>query len=83
MGSITSRGGSWPPRPYKRPVVRNYVEVDENNIRICGGEVYTVTDYVWVYPGAKISNHCGRRVGLYADDPSPSQETAIRYLEDG
>jgi hypothetical protein len=81
MGCITSRGPNWPPRPYKRIVVRNEM-VDQ----IVSGEIkklpIPVEDYVWVYPGAEIRNGGGGG-RPYADDPSPWEENAIRSLEDG
>ena len=80
MGSITSRGREWPPRPYKRRIVRNYYEVDDNNTH--KGAVETQEDYVWVYPGAEIRNGGGGAPELSWDDAqSPGQESAIRHLE--
>lgn len=81
MGSITSRGDNWPPKPVKRIVVRNYVEVDENNL-YRGGAVKTVEDYVWIYPGAEIRNGGGGVPANWCEETSPGQEIAIRALED-
>ena len=82
MGCITSRGPNWPPKPYKRVVVRNEL-VDQ----IVNGEVkklpIPVEDYVWVRPGAEIPNGGGGNGASYADDPSPWEEIAVRHLEDG
>lgn len=81
MGCITSRGDNWPPRPYKRIVIRQML-VDQ----IEDGEVkkvpVPVEDYVWVRPGCEIPNGCGG-ADYDHDEASPGQETAIRNLEDG
>ena len=82
MGCITSRGDAWPPKPYKRIVVRD-VLVDQ----IEDGQVKKVRiseeDYVWVRPGLEIPNGCGGAAVDYDEEASPGQETAIRNLEDG
>jgi hypothetical protein len=81
MGCITSRGYDWPPKPYKRIVVRDML-VDQ----IENGEVkkvrVSVEDYVWVRPGCEIPNGGGGSGASYDDDASPGQETAIRNMED-
>lgn len=80
MGCMTSR--EWPPRPFKRYVVRNYKEVDVNNV-YRGGTVETVEDYVWVQPG---ESHPSTKHGPEAnwkEELGPWQEVAVRQLEDG
>lgn len=82
MGCITSRGANWPPKPYKRVVVRDML-VD----KIEDGEVkkirVPVEDYVWVRPGCDPPNGCGGAAVDYDEEASPGQETAIRNLEEG
>ena len=82
MGCITSRGKEWPPKPYKRIVVRNEM-VDQ----IVNGEIkklpIPVEDYVWVRPGCEIPNGCGGASTDYNEEASPGQDTAIRHLEEG
>lgn len=80
MGCITSRGEDWPPRPYKRLIVRNYREDDKNKPGY--GEITTKIDYVWVYPGAEIANGCGGVAADWSEETSPGQEIGIRCLED-
>ena len=82
MGCITSRGDNWPPKPYKRVVVRDVlIERIENGeaqkIRV------PVEDYVWVRPGCELPNGLGGLSTHHDEDASPGQETAIRNLEDG
>jgi hypothetical protein len=79
MGSITSRGADWPPKPYRRRVVRDEVRnIDGKKVTV------SVEDYVWVYPGAEIPNGCGGAdFKWYGEDASQFQENAVRHLEDG
>lgn len=81
MGCITSRGANWPPKPYKRIVVRDMlIEKIEN------GAVTTVRvpveDYVWVRPGEWLGGGSGV-AARWDEEASPGQEMAIRNLEDG
>ncbi len=75
MGSITSRGDNWPPKPYKRLVVRDQLNAD--------GTIEIVEDYVWVRPGCELPNGCGGTPADWREETSPSQENGIRNLEDG
>jgi len=79
MGCITSRGGDWPPKPYKHVVVREtLIERVEN------GEVVKirvpVEDYVWIRPGDSRPSAGGVST-RWDEEASPGQESAIRNLE--
>lgn len=82
MGCITSRGDNWPPKPYKRPVVRDML-VDQ----IENGEVKRVRiateDYVWVRPGESHQSTSGGPGPNWSEEASPWQENVIRQLEGG
>lgn len=91
MGCITSRGDNWPPKPYRRVVVRTVVHdcgrslFDASGVRCRENPIETVEDYVWVYPSAATANCCGWVYAGYGDpaeEASPGQEMAIRNLED-
>jgi hypothetical protein len=79
MGCITSRGENWPPKPYKRLVVRERAKLNRNGMPT--GETETVEDYIWVYPGEWLGG--GTNVGAsWEEEASPAQEAAIRALEE-
>jgi hypothetical protein len=80
MGSITSR--PWPPRPYKRFVVREQLVFRKNDNTYVS---VSCEDYVWVRPGCEIPNGCGSENArnYLTGDPAAAQENAIRNLEDG
>jgi len=83
MGCITSRGDNWPPKPYKRIVVRHSMLEHHHSDGTISRIETPVEDYVWVRPGCEIPNGCGGAdVYNRGDDASPGQETAIRNLED-
>ena len=81
MGCITSRGGDWPPKPYKRVIVCDML-VDKIEDGVVKKVRVPVEDYVWVYPGER-HNGGGGVVTRWDEEASPGQETAIRNLEDG
>jgi hypothetical protein len=80
MGCITSRGDNWPPKPYKRVIIREKLEE-----RVEGGEIKKVSapveDYVWVYPGEWHGGGSGV-AARWDEEAGPGQENAIRNLED-
>lgn len=82
MGCITSRGDNWPPKPYKRIVVRDML-IDQIENGAVKKTSMPVEDYVWVYPGAEIRNGGGGVSTDHDEEASPGQESAIRNLEDG
>lgn len=76
MGCITSR--PWPPKPYKRPVIRwerRLVKVGDEVV----ARIVEVEDYVIDWPSLRC---CGAK-SASRDDTSPWQETAIRHMEEG
>ena len=78
MGCITSRGENWPPKPFKR------FFGGKLRVEIKDDEPPRVEEaYVWVYPGAEISNGCGGAATHYDEEASLGQEVAIRHLEEG
>lgn len=81
MGSITSRGDSWPPKPYKRFLGRNILvdQIDKDEVKQIR---VSVEDYVWVYPGERHNGGSGVPT-RWDEEAGPWQETAIRNLEDG
>lgn len=83
MGCITSRG-DWPPKPTRRRVVRNYVEVDENNI-YRGGVVETVEDYVIDWPGLSCRGTASGAGVLDAehDEQIGGWANIVRNMEEG
>jgi hypothetical protein len=82
MGCITSRGRVWPPKPYRRFVVRNKKIEDSKGQHREASACFAETDYVWVYPGQSGVFGIGLRAYNNGEEASPAQETAIRYLEE-
>lgn len=85
MGCITSRGYSWPPKPYPRFIVRNVTNAAGSSAASVEEiDVSHTEDYVWVYPGQQDA-HVGGRSDIthsWTEEASPAQEIAIRCLED-
>lgn len=81
MGCITSRGENWPPKPFKRLIVREEL-IDEIENGAVKKTRIPVADYIWVYPGERHNGGSGPR---YRNDEEASagQEMAIRNLEEG
>lgn len=82
MGCITSRGYAWPPKPYRRFVVRSLIE-ENDGVGIGCPITVTEIDFVWVWPGADSScrgNHKSPKTD-WQYEASPWQENAIKSLE--
>lgn len=79
MGCITSR--PWPPKPFKRIVVRDMLvdEIENGEVkRVC----ISVEDYVWVRPGESQQSTSGGPGSNWNEESGPWQDIAIRQLED-